>query len=143
MRTFVMVKPDGVKKSLVGEVIRRFENFSFKLAALKVMKIDRKTAEKHYEMHKGKAFYEDLLAYITSGPVVPMVVEIDLSDEDGIKLVRKIVGKTNPLEAEMGSIRGDYATTISENIVHAADSPENAKREINIFFKENEIVRIE
>ena len=134
-----MIKPDGVRRGLVGEIIKRFENFGFRIIAMKIMMLDRKTAEKHYEMHKGKEFFEKLIEYITSGPIIPMIIEIDLPEEEGIKLVRKIVGKTNPLEAEMGSIRGDFATTITENLIHAADSPENAKREIEIFFKDNEI----
>lgn len=140
MRTFVMIKPDGVRRGLVGEIIRRFERFGFRILAMKAMRLDRSIAERHYEMHKGKGFFENLIEYITSGTVVPMVIEIGLPDDEGIKLVRKIVGKTNPLEAEMGSIRGDFALTISENIIHAADSPENAKREAGIFFGEKEIL---
>lgn len=135
-----MIKPDGVRRGLVGKIIERFENYGFKILAIKAMKIDKKTAEKHYEMHKGKEFYNNLISYITSGPIVAMVLGIDLPDSEAITLVRKIVGKTNPLEAEMGSIRGDFAVSISENLIHAADSIENAKREIEIFFKKDEIL---
>lgn len=140
MKTLIIIKPDGVRRALVGEILGKFERYGFKIIAMKLMRIDREKAEDLYRIHKGKEFFEKLIKHITSGHIVPAVIQIDLPEEEGIKLVRKIIGKTNPLEAEMGSIRGDFATTITENIIHAADSIENAKREMEIFFlKEREI----
>ena len=140
MRTLVIVKPDGVKRGLVGDAVSRFERYGFKLAGLKVLKAGEK-AEKLYSIHKGKPFYDDLIEYINSGPIAVIILDIDLKAEDAIKMVRKIVGATNPINAEMGSIRGDYGYSISENIVHASDSEESANKEIPIFFNENELVK--
>jgi nucleoside-diphosphate kinase len=142
MKTLILIKPDGVRRALIGEIINRFERVGFKIIAMKIVQIDRKTAEQLYEVHKGKEFFESLIGYITSGPIVPIALKIDsLSDDEGIKLARKIVGKTNPLEAEMGSIRGDFAISISENVIHASDSIENAMREMKIFFTEDELIK--
>lgn len=141
MRTLIIIKPDGVRRFLVGEILRRFENFGFRISALKVLNIERKKAQELYKVHQHKKFFEKLIKYITSGPIVVAVLEISLEDDEGIKLVRKIVGSTNPLDAEMGSIRGDFASSIDENIIHAADSIKNARREIKIFFKESEIIQ--
>ena len=135
-RTFAMVKPDGVQKGLVGEIISRFEKKSLKIVALKIMKITPEIAEKHYGEHKGKPFFADLVNFITSGPVAAMVLE----GENVIPTVRTMVGATNPQDAAPGTIRGDYALTVDENIIHGSDSPESAMREIGIFFKEEEIV---
>lgn len=134
MRTLIIIKPTGVKRGLVGEILRRFERIGFKIKEMKLTQADKETAERLYEMHKGKSFFPRLIEYITSGPVVPAVIEIDLTGEEGIKLARKIVGKTNPLDAEMGSIRGDFAKNLTQNIIHSPDSVENAEREIKIFF---------
>ena len=130
-----MIKPDGVQRNLVGEVISRMEKVGFKIVAMKFHKVTMEQAEKHYEIHKGKAFYEGLLEYITSGPVVSMIVE----GKEAVKITRKIVGTTNPVDAEPGSIRGDYALEIGRNIIHAADSPENAIIEYQIYFNDSEI----
>ncbi len=135
-RTFAMVKPDGVQKGLVGEIISRFEKKSLKIVALKIMKITPEIAEKHYGEHKGKPFFADLVNFITSGPVAAMVLE----GENVIPTVRTMMGATNPQDAAPGTIRGDYALTVDENIIHGSDSPESAMREIGIFFKEEEIV---
>ncbi len=135
-RTFAMVKPDGVQKGLVGEIISRFEKKSLKIVALKIMKITPEIAEKHYGEHKGKPFFADLVKFITSGPVAAMVLE----GENVIPTVRTMMGATNPQDAAPGTIRGDYALTVDENIIHGSDSPESAMREIGIFFKEEEIV---
>ena len=140
MKTLVIVKPDGVKRGLVGESIKRFERAGFKLSGMKILKADMKKAEKLYAVHIGKPFYNDLMKYITSGPVAVIILESKLEGENAIKLVRKIVGATNPLAAEMGSIRGDYGSSISENIVHASDSKESADYEIPIFFDQSELV---
>ena len=135
-RTFVMIKPDGVRRNLVGEIISRFEKRGLKIVGMKMVKIDRSTAEKLYEEHKGKSFFEDLINYITSGPVVCMVIEGD----DVVSVVRKMIGNTDPKEAPPGTIRGDYALSKAENVIHASDSEEKAKREISLFFKEDELV---
>ena len=134
-RTLIMVKPDGVRRNLIGEVIRRIEGASLRIAALKMMRIDRALAERHYAEHVGKPFYEPLLEYITSGPVVPMVVE----GEDAIARMRALMGKTDPAKAERGTIRADFGTSIQENVVHGSDSPEKAEREIGLFFGQDEI----
>ena len=131
-----MIKPDGIQRGLVGEVISRIEKVGFKIIAMKFIKVSMNQAEEHYAIHKGKPFYEGLLEYITSGPVVTMIVE----GKDAVKITRKIVGATNPAEAEPGSIRGDYALEIGRNIIHAGDSPENAITEYKIYFSDEEIV---
>ncbi|QGR20464.1 nucleoside-diphosphate kinase [Stygiolobus azoricus] len=133
-----MIKPDGVKRKLIGEIISRFEKRGFNIVAMKMVHIDRTTAERLYEEHKGKSFFEELINYITSGPVVCMIVE----GEEAVTVVRKMIGNTDPKEAPPGTIRGDYALTKAENVIHASDSEEKAKREMSIFFVENEIVAI-
>jgi nucleoside-diphosphate kinase len=125
-----MVKPDGVDRALVGEVIRRIEAKGYRLAQMKRFTIDRALAEIHYAEHKDKPFFGELVSFITSGPVVAMVVE----GPEAVRGMRQIMGATNPLDAAPGSIRGDHATTIGENIVHGSDSPESAAREIALFF---------
>ena len=135
-RTFAMVKPDGVEKGLVGEIISRFEKKGLKMVALKIMKITPELAEKHYGEHKGKPFFADLVNFITSGPVAAMVLE----GENVILTVRTMMGATNPQDAAPGTIRGDFALTIDENIIHGSDSPESAMREIGLFFKEEEML---
>lgn len=130
-----MVKPDGVKRGLVGEVITRLERKGFKLVALKLMQIPRETAERHYGEHKGKPFFDGLVSFITSGPVAAMVVE----GENAIAEWRKMMGATNPKDATPGTIRGDYASTIDENVVHGSDAPATAEREIGIFFGDDDL----
>jgi len=135
-RTFVMIKPDGVRRGLIGEIISRFEKRGMKIVAMKMVKMDRALAERLYEEHKGKSFFEELISYVTSGPVVAMVIEAD----EAVSVVRKMIGATDPKEALPGTIRGDYALSKAENVIHASDSPEKASREISIFFKENEVI---
>ncbi|GBC97525.1 Nucleoside diphosphate kinase [bacterium HR17] len=135
-RTFVMIKPDGVQRGLVGEIIQRLERKGLKLIGLKMLHLDRALAERHYEMHKGKAFFDELIAFITSGPVVAMVWE----GENAIALVRTLMGALEPTEATPGSIRGDFACTKTMNIVHGSDSPENAQRETRLFFRDDELM---
>lgn len=135
-RTFIMVKPDGVQRGLVGEIISRIEKKGYRIAALKMLKIDEELAKKHYAEHIEKPFFPELLAFITSGPVVAMVVEGD----GVIEGMRAMMGKTNPKEAPLGTIRGDLAVCTSQNIIHGSDSPASAKREISLFFKEEEII---
>lgn len=129
-----MVKPDGVQRGLVGTVIKKLEDRGLRITAMKMMTIEQEKAEEHYGEHEGKDFYEPLLEYITSGPVVAMAVE----GKDAISMVRKMVGSTDPQEANPGTIRGDYGIEIGRNIVHAADSPESAERELDIFFDKSE-----
>lgn len=140
-RTFVMVKPDGVNRGLVGEVIGRLERRGLKLVAAKVIQLDRATAEEHYGEHVDKPFFEGLVEFITSGPVVPMVWEGD----DATRQVRHMVGETDPVDANPGTIRGDFALDIGRNVVHASDheDPGANEREINIFFDESELVDYE
>lgn len=138
-RTFSMIKPDGIQRGLVGEILKRFEKKGIKIAAMKFMEIDEELAEKHYEVHKGKAFYSDLIKFITSSPVLAMVFE----GEDVINIVRKLVGATSPESALPGTVRGDYSLDVEYNLIHASDSAENAKREISLFFKEEEILNYE
>jgi nucleoside-diphosphate kinase len=135
-RTYAMVKPDGVKRGLVGEVVRRLEQKGFRIVGLKLMQIPRETAERHYGEHQGKPFFEGLVSFITSGPVVAMVVE----GENAISEWRKMMGATNPKDAALGTIRGDFASTIDENVAHGSDAPETAEREIGIFFKPEELL---
>jgi len=134
-KTFVMIKPDGIQREFVGEIISRFERKGLKLMAMKMIMMDRALAERHYTEHLGKYFYERLIDFITSGPVIVSVWE----GLDAIRLVRRMVGATSPEEAEMGSIRGDYVICTTFNLVHASDSLETAGREIGIFFKDDEL----
>ena len=129
-QTFIMVKPDGVRRKLVGEVVSRIEAKGYDLREMKLFTIDEGLAQKHYAEHTEKPFFGELVSFITSGPVVAMVVE----GPDAIAGTRQIMGATNPIDAATGSIRGDFATVIGENIVHGSDGPESAQREINLFF---------
>ncbi|KAK8511380.1 hypothetical protein V6N13_013791 [Hibiscus sabdariffa] len=134
-QTYIMVKPDGVQRGLVGEIISRFERKGFKLTGLKLFQCPKELAEEHYKDLKGKPFYPTLIDYITSGPVVCMVWE-------GVGVVasaRKLIGSTNPLQAEPGTIRGDLAVQTGRNVVHGSDSPENGRREAALWFKEGEL----
>ncbi len=133
-RTFVMVKPDGVQRGLIGQILSRFERRGLRLEALKMMRLSREIAEEHYKEHVGKDFYDPLLDYITSGPVVVMAIAGDSS----VSIVRDIVGKTDPKVAAPGTIRADFGVDISRNIIHAADSPKSASRELSIYFDDSE-----
>ncbi|XP_010248836.1 PREDICTED: nucleoside diphosphate kinase 2, chloroplastic [Nelumbo nucifera] len=133
--TYIMIKPDGVQRGLVGEIISRFERKGFKLTGLKLFQCPKELAEEHYKDLKTKPFFPKLIEYITSGPVVCMAWE-------GVGVVasaRKLIGATNPLQAEPGTIRGDLAVQTGRNVVHGSDSPENGKREIDLWFKEGEL----
>jgi nucleoside-diphosphate kinase len=138
-RTFLMVKPDGVQRGLIGEITARFEKKGFKLAGAKLMNISEDLAKEHYGEHKDRPFFGELVDFITSGPVFAMVWE----GKDVISTARFMMGKTNPAEATPGTIRGDYAVQVSNNIIHGSDSPESAVREIGLFFKEEELVAYE
>jgi nucleoside-diphosphate kinase len=131
-RTLILVKPDAFARSLTGEIIARFERKGLRLVALRQMDMERELAEQHYAEHKGKPFYEELVSFITSGPLVAMVLE----GESAIGAARQVIGATNPLEASTGSIRGDFAIAVGQNMVHGSDSPESAAREVGLFFPE-------
>jgi nucleoside-diphosphate kinase len=133
-RTFVLLKPDAVQRALLGEIIGRFERRGLKVVAMKMLRVPRSLGETYYAEHRGKPFFEPLMAYITAGPVVAMVLEGD----GAVAVVRKMMGKTNSAEAEPGTIRGDLAVTIGRNLIHGSDSPASAKREIPLFFKPDE-----
>lgn len=134
-RTFLAIKPDGVQRALVGEIIRRFEDKGFTLVGLKFMKVSRELAEQHYDVHREKPFFSGLVEFITSGPVVAMVWEGD----GVVAAARKMIGATNPLTAELGTIRGDFGINIGRNIIHGSDAPETAQQEVSLWFKEEEL----
>ncbi len=128
--TLVIVKPDGVRRALVGEILRRIERKGLELMELRLMRIDQELAHRHYGEHADKPFFGELVSFITSGEVVVARV----AGEQAISAVRTLMGPTNPVEAPPGTIRGDFATVITENLVHGSDSPESAKRELDLFF---------
>jgi nucleoside-diphosphate kinase len=129
-RTLVLVKPDGVKKGLIGEIISRLEKKGLKIAAMRMLQMDKALARKHYAVHDGKPFFAGLVDFITSGPIVAVVVE----GEKSVEVVRKLMGETDPVKAAPGTIRGDYGLDIGENLIHGSDSEENAQNEISLFF---------
>jgi len=135
-RTYAMIKPDGVQRNLVGEIVSRIEAKGFRIVGMKLMHIPRATAERHYGEHVGKPFFEGLVAFITSGPVVAMVLE----GENAIAEWRKMMGATNPKDAAPGTIRGDLASTIDHNVAHGCDGAATAEREIGIFFDPSELI---
>jgi len=134
-RTFIAIKPDAVQRGLIGKIISRIEEKGYKIIALKMLQVTPEQAAKHYEEHFGKPFYPNLVKFITSAPIVAMVVE----GRNVIAGMRQIMGKTNPADADIGTIRGDFSPEMSFNVIHGSDGPESAKREIAIYFNENEI----
>jgi len=135
-RTFLAVKPDGVQRGLVGEIVRRLEAKGFTLVGLKLMKVSRELAEQHYDVHKEKPFFPGLVNFITSGPVVAMVWEGD----GVVASARKLIGATNPLTAEPGTIRGDYGVSVGRNLIHGSDAVETARHEVSLWFADEELV---
>ena len=131
MKTFFMIKPDGVKRNLIGDVVSRVEKEGFVITKMKMMSISDDLAKKHYAEHSEKSFFNDLVDFITSGPVVAMEVH----GEDAVSEIRRIMGATNPSDAEPGTIRADLATKLQENVVHGSDSEESAERELSLFFE--------
>ncbi len=129
-RTFVILKPDAVQRGLIGEIISRFERRGLKIVGMKFMQVDETLARKHYAVHEGKPFFNGLIEYITSGPVVAMVLE----GTDAIQIARKTIGATRPAEADPGTIRGDFGLEIGRNLVHGSDGPETAAFEIGLWF---------
>ena len=134
-RTFIAIKPDAVQRGLIGKIIARIEEKGYKIVAMKMIQVTDKQASEHYAEHLGKPFYPNLVAFITSAPIVAMVVE----GEDAISGMRQLMGKTNPANAEVGTIRGDFSPFMSFNVIHGSDGPESAEREIAIYFKKDEI----
>ncbi len=134
-RTLVLVKPDGVQRGLVGAIIGRLERRGLKLISLKMMRITKEVAARHYAEHKGKPFYDGLIAFIISGPVVAMIWE----GREAVSVVRSLIGATDPLKASPGTIRGDFALDLGMNLIHGSDSPERAETEIALFFNEGEL----
>ena len=131
-RTLILVKPDAFARGLTGEIIARFENKGLKIVAMRHMQVTEDLAKQHYAEHDGKPFFGELVEFITSGPIVAMVLE----GESAIKAARQVIGATNPLEAAPGSIRGDFAIAVGQNMVHGSDSPESGLREAGLFFPE-------
>ncbi|WP_292319515.1 nucleoside-diphosphate kinase [Caldisphaera sp.] len=135
-KTLVLVKPDGVKRGLIGEVISRFEKKGLKILALKMVKLNKSKGEEFYSVHKDKSFFKDLVEFITSGPIVAIILEGD----SAISVVRLMIGSTDGRKAQPGTIRGDFALSIQDNVVHASDSPESFEREYKVLFKDEEII---
>ena len=135
-QTLVLIKPDAVERGLIGEIIRRFENRTLKIKALKILKPSRQLVEEHYEIHKGKPFFSDVVEFMTSGAVVAMILE----GENAIAIVRDMMGALDPVEARPGTIRGDFTLSVRKNLVHGSDSKESAEREISIWFGKDEIL---
>ncbi len=135
-RTFVLIKPDGVQRGLVGDIIARFEGRGLKLVAMQMRPLSRELAEDYYHEHRGKEFFQPLVAYVLSGPVIAMIWE----GPRAVEVARATIGATNPLEANPGTIRGDYGVDISRNLIHGADSEASAKREIGLFFRAEDIL---
>lgn len=135
-KSFLMVKPDGVQRGLIGEIVQRFERKGYTLVGAKMMNVPKELAEEHYGEHRERPFFGELVDFITSGPVFAMIWQ----GEGVIATARQMMGKTNPKEALSGTIRGDYAISMGMNIIHGSDSPESAEREINLWFDKNDIV---
>ncbi|MBI1857966.1 MAG: nucleoside-diphosphate kinase [Candidatus Melainabacteria bacterium] len=135
-KTFVVIKPDGMQRGLIGKIISRFELKGYKLVAMKLIHVTDEIAKEHYKEHVNKPFFKALKDFITSGPVVAMVWE----GKDAVNSIRKMMGKTNPMDADLGTIRGDFGIDIGRNVVHGSDSLNSATREISIFFSEDEIL---
>jgi nucleoside-diphosphate kinase len=129
-RTLVLVKPDGVKRGLIGEIISRLEKKGLKIVAMRMLQMDKSMARRHYAVHEGKPFFAGLVDFITSGPIVATVVE----GEKAVEVVRGLMGETDPVKAAPGTIRGDFGLDIGENLIHGSDSEENARKEIALFF---------
>lgn len=138
-RTLVFVKPDGVQRRLIGRIVSRFEDKGLRIVGMKMMQVDQALAKRHYAEHEGKPFYDGLLRFVTGGPIVAMVLE----GNDVIRIARQMLGKTFGLQAEPGTIRGDFGAARTYNLVHGSDSPESAAREIGLYFRPDEILDYE
>jgi nucleoside-diphosphate kinase len=138
-RTLVLIKPDAMQRGLASEILGRMERRGLRMVGLKLLRVDRALAERHYAEHAGKPFYEGLVGYITASPIIAAVFE----GTSAVEAVRNTMGKTNPREAEPGTIRGDFGLEIGRNLVHGSDSPDSAAREVALFFSETELVKVE
>jgi nucleoside-diphosphate kinase len=134
-RSLVLVKPDAVQRALTGQIISRLENKGLKIVAMKMLQLDTNLAQRHYAIHKGKGFFNDLVNFITSSPLIAIVFQGD----NAVQIVRQMMGETDPAKAPSGTIRGDFAVDVGHNLVHGSDSPENARKEIDLFFSAQEI----
>ena len=135
-RSLVLIKPDAVQRALAGQIISRLERKGLKIVAMKMLHMDRDLAERHYAVHKGKPFFDDLVGFITSGPLIAIVFQ----GENAVQVIRQMMGETDPVKATAGTIRGDFGIDIGHNLVHGSDSPENASKEIDLFFSAKEIL---
>ncbi len=135
-RTLIIIKPDAVQRGLIGQIIHRFERRGLRIAAMKFMQISAQLAQRHYAVHEGKPFYAPLVAYITSGPVVVLILE----GKDAIQVARRTIGATNPAQADPGTIRADWAVEVGRNLIHGSDGAETAAFETSLFFREDEIL---
>lgn len=134
-RSLVLVKPDAVQRALAGQIISRLENKGLKIVAMKMLHMDTDLAQRHYAIHKGKAFFDELVAFITSSPLIAIVIQ----GENAVQIIRRMMGETDPAKAPGGTIRGDFGIDVGHNLVHGSDSPENASKEIDLFFSREEI----
>ncbi|MDS0256476.1 nucleoside-diphosphate kinase [Thermoplasmatales archaeon AK] len=138
-QTLILIKPDGVRRRLIGRIVSRFEEKGFRIIAMKMLNLERKQAETHYNVHRSKPFFEDLVRYITSGPIVAMILE----GNNAISVTRLMCGSTDGSKAQPGTIRGDFSQSIEKNIIHASDSPESYQHEVKIFFSPEEIMNFQ
>ncbi len=135
-RSLVLIKPDAIQRGLTGEIVSRLEKKGLKLVAMKMIHMDKSMAEKHYAIHKGKPFFEKLVSFITSSPIIAIVFQ----GSNVVNIIRRSMGETNPAESASGTIRGDFAISIEHNLIHGSDSPENATKEISLFFSSGELL---
>ena len=134
-RSLVLIKPDAIQRALAGQIISRLERKGLKIVAMKMLHMDKNLARRHYAIHRGKAFFDDLVGFITSGPLIAIVFQ----GENAVQIIRQMMGETDPAKAPSGTIRGDFGIDIGHNLVHGSDSPENASKEIDLFFPAEEI----
>jgi nucleoside-diphosphate kinase len=134
-RSLVLIKPDAIQRGLAGEIISRLEKKGFKIVAMKMLHMDKNLAQRHYAIHKGKAFFDDLVNFITSSPIIAIIFQ----GKNAVEIIRQMMGETDPAKAHSGTIRGDFGIDIGHNLVHGSDSLENASKEIDLFFSEEEI----
>ncbi len=134
-RSLVLVKPDAVQRALAGQIISRLENKGLKIIAMKMLQMDTSLAQRHYAIHEGKVFFDDLVSFITSSPLIAIVFQ----GENAVQIIRQMMGETDPAKAPIGTIRGDFGIDVGHNLVHGSDSPENAAKEIDLFFSGEEI----
>lgn len=138
-RSLVLIKPDAVQRALAGQIISRLEMKGLKIVAMKMLYMDKNLAQRHYAIHEGKVFFDDLVSFITSSPLIAIVFQ----GENAVQIIRQMIGETDPTKASVGTIRGDFGIDVGHNLVHGSDSPENARREVDLFFSPEEILEYE